>query len=155
MLRFRDLPGIDQFITKGFKSPDQLVAVIKEAGEAILAAMVNRGKPRTIHQRGAIDKNIARFAAQLRNHPGQGLFDKMKRCSDDQEVNPLCLVPFRRVVQPVLVAFLGKFCPDPDLLGQLKDPPTQAGWYVHIFRIAIRSVSKTSGKVTHGSDLRR
>ena len=50
MLRFRDLLGIDQFITNGFKSPDQLVAVIKEAGEGIPAALVNRGKPRTIHQ---------------------------------------------------------------------------------------------------------
>jgi hypothetical protein len=29
MLRFRDLPRIDQFITKGFESPDQLVAVMK------------------------------------------------------------------------------------------------------------------------------
>jgi len=29
MLRFRDLLGIDQFITNGFKSPDQLVAVMK------------------------------------------------------------------------------------------------------------------------------
>jgi hypothetical protein len=51
----------------------------------------------------------------------------MKHCGDDQEVNPLCLVPFRRVVQPGLVAFLGQFCPDPDLLGQLEDPLTQAG----------------------------
>jgi hypothetical protein len=42
MLRFRDPPRIDQFITKGFKSPDQLVAVMKEAGEAIPAAIVNR-----------------------------------------------------------------------------------------------------------------
>jgi hypothetical protein len=38
VLRFRDLPGIEQFITKGFKSPDQLIAVIKEAGEAIPTA---------------------------------------------------------------------------------------------------------------------
>jgi hypothetical protein len=72
----------------------------------------------------------------------------MKRCGDDQEVNPLCLVLYRRVVQPGLVALLGKFCPDPDLLGPLKDPPTQAGWHVDIFRIAIK-------KVKHGSDLRQ
>lgn len=78
VLRFRDLRGIDQFITKGLKSPDQLVAVIKEAGEAIPATLLNRGKRWTIHQCGAIDRNILRFAARLRNHSGKGLFDTMK-----------------------------------------------------------------------------
>jgi hypothetical protein len=79
----------------------------------------------------------------------------MKRCGDDQEVNPLCLVLFRRVVQPGLVALLGKFLSRSGLLGPLKDPPTQAGWHVDIFRIAIKSVSNASGKVKHGSDLRQ
>jgi hypothetical protein len=44
--RFWDLPRIDQFITTGFKSLDQIVAVIEEAREAIPDAILNGGHGR-------------------------------------------------------------------------------------------------------------